>query len=33
MSSAGVRFTWVVVQLAGIGLGILAGVVLYHWAS
>jgi len=31
--SSGVRFTWLVVQLAGIGLGILGGVLLYHWAS
>ena len=31
--SARVRFTWVVVQLAGIGLGILAGIRFYHWAS
>jgi hypothetical protein len=28
-----VRFTWVVVQLAAIGLGIFAGVRLFHWAS
>jgi hypothetical protein len=28
-----VRLTWLVVQLAGIGLGIWAGVVFYHWAS
>ena len=28
-----VRFTWAVVQLAAIGLGILAGVRLFHWAS
>lgn len=31
--SARVRFTWAFVQLAGIGLGILGGVLLYHWAS
>ena len=28
-----VRFTWIVVQLAAIGLGILAGVRFFHWAS
>lgn len=31
--SPGVRFTWIAVQLAGIALGILGGVLLYHWAS
>ncbi len=28
-----VRLTWLVVQLAGIALGILAGVLFFHWAS
>ena len=27
-----VRFTWVVVQLAGIGVGIWLGVLFYRWA-
>ena len=28
-----IRFAWFVVQLAGIGLGIWAGVRFFHWAS
>ena len=28
-----VRFIWVAVQLAGIGLGIFLGVRFFHWAS
>ena len=31
--SGRVRFTWAVVQLAGIGLGIWGGVLLFHWAN
>ena len=31
--SARVRLTWVVVQLAAIGLGIWAGVRFFRWAS
>ena len=29
----GVRATWLLVHLAGIGIGIWAGVVFFHWAS
>jgi hypothetical protein len=31
--TARVRLTWLVVQLAGIGLGVLAGVLFYRLAS